>query len=81
MIRHILDEADDRLLARWKGNGLSTYTVHVMDDEREVVFSHGSFELRVPAGMYGVPIFTQDERDLLSLFLDEYEMVPQAVKR
>ena len=80
MIRHTLDEEDDKLMARWKGNGLNVYTALIKDDEREVVFNAYGFELRVPAAMYGVPMFTQDHRDILTMFLDELEAAPQVVR-
>lgn len=85
MIRHNLDEDDEKLVQRWKGNGLGVYTQEVPDDDehtndKDVVFSASGFELRVPSAMYGVPIFNQDERDVLKLFLDELEAAPQVVR-
>ena len=77
---HILDDEDEALMRRWKGSGLGVYPEHLVDNEYEAVFACGSFVLNVKAAAGGVPLFTDDDRALLRMFLDEREAIGSAVK-
>lgn len=81
MRKHILDDDDEEILRRWKGNGWKVWTEPRQDEERVVVFSARDLHLEVEAGMYGVPIFTQPERELLLMAMDEFEKEPLVVRR
>jgi hypothetical protein len=77
---HVLDDTDDALMRRWKGNGLGTYRVHIVDEEYALAFTDGQFQLQVESGIGAVPIFTDDDRVLLGMYLDELEAKGQAVR-
>lgn len=82
LTNHKIDEWDEALMARWNSARLSYYTQHVPGtNERCMVFAAGSFELRVPSGNGGVPVFDDPSREALAGYLAAHENGVGAVVR
>jgi hypothetical protein len=80
-VRHALSDSDRELLARWRGKRFGWSFVGTIDDEGEVVFVDGGFELRVPAGAGRVPILDDGARMALEEHVLEYERTREVYAR